>query len=223
MGRIFSTSFESVADFQGSYITPPTATASHGQSAEQVRAGKYSHKGWIIAAAPVVPGQNTNHRGYPTVQLHKLPDGGFRTPCLVDFWAWLDMTFEPGEWFSLATLARRSSDEFWDGVLLNVSDQGIVHLYHVPTVGKGERTFQDVTAAARFPMRQWVHIQMLVDFDPVNGRAAAYMDGRLVSSALVQDGHGVLEQAHFGLYAPPTMSAGVVYNESLMIVEEFRL
>jgi len=229
-GRVFSTSFESIGDFDGFYIVPQNhlGTASHEQSTEQVRSGTYSHKGWIYGAnPPPPPGGNTNHRGYPTVQLHKTPGGGFVCPCTVRFYAWLDMPLDdPGEWFSFATLARSSSDSFWDAVLVNIAAAnpapgtvpgGVLHLMHVPSVGLREPTFQ--TNTILFPMRQWVKIEIYIDFDPVNGQAVVWQDGQMVSAAPVSGGNGKLEQAHFGLYAAPSIASGVINNDDLEITE----
>ncbi len=229
-GRVFSTSFESVGDFAGYYIVPQNymGTTSHEQSTEQVYSGTYSHKAWMYGAnPPPPPGGNTNHRGYPTVQLHKTPGGGFVCPCTVRFYAWLDMPLDdPGEWFSFATLARSASDSFWDGVLVNLSAAnpapgtapgGVMHLMHVPSVGLREPTFQSSTI--QFPLRQWVEIRIYVDFDPVHGQAIVWQDGQMVSAANVSGGNGKLEQAHFGMYAAPELASGVVYNDDLQITE----
>jgi hypothetical protein len=214
--RIFSTSFESIADFNGFHIEPQNhlSTASHDTSREYVRTGIYAHKGWIWAANSP---STDNHRAYPTVQLHKTSGGAYKTPVLTEFWVWLDVTFTTGEWFSLATFARSTSDSFWDGVLVNVSDAGIVHLMHVPTQGQGVRIFQ--TSTVTLPMQTWVKISVELDLNPTTGYAKVWQDDVLVSHALVQGGDGTLPQAHFGLYAPPSMSAGVVYNEDLIIYE----
>jgi hypothetical protein len=224
--RKFQTSFESVLDFQGFFVEPQNnqGTASHALSAERSRTGAHSHKGWIWGPNPIIPGQDTNHRGYPTVQFYKMAGGGFRTPATIDFWVWLDLPpmlppngSQEGEWFSLATLARRADDAFWDGVLINVSHRGIVHLMHVPTVGLSEWTYQDQDRP--IPTRQWVNIHSVVDFASAGGYAKVWMDGVLVSEAPVQGGHWILEQAHFGLYAPPSMASGEVFNDDLVIKE----
>jgi len=126
--RVFSISFESVSDFDGFYITPQNykGTSSHDQSTEQVRSGEYAHKGWIYGSNRRSTWlTNNNHRGYPTIQLYKLPDGAFQTPVMIEFWVWLDMEIKPGEWFSFATLDHTTRDT-WDPVLINLSDEGIV-------------------------------------------------------------------------------------------------
>ena len=231
-GRMFSTSFESVADFDGFYIVPQDhmGTASHDLSSERVHSGTYAHKGWIYGVnPPSTPFVNNNHRAYPTVQLHKTPGGGYACPCFVEFYAWLDMPLdEPGEWFSFATLARSTSDSYWNAVTVNVSAPnpapgttagGVLHLMHVPSAGLREPTFQ--TSTIVFPMRQWVRISIYIDLDPANGEAKAWQDGQLVSAAPVTGGNGKLEQAHFGLYAHPGIGSGVVYNDDLLIIENY--
>ena len=227
-GRVFSSSFESISDFDGFYIVPPNqyGTASHEQSTEQIRTGTYSHKGWIYGANPPPP-PDTNHRGYPTVQFHKMAGGSFVCPCTVRFYAWLEMPLdEPGEWFSFATLARSPSDSAWDAVIVNVSAAnpapgtvagGVLHLMHAPSAGLREPAFQ--TSTILFPTQQWVEIEIYIDLDPVNGQAIVWQDGQMVSAAPVTGASGKLEQAHFGLYADAHVASGVVYNDDLEITE----
>ena len=215
--RVFYTSFESIKDFAGFYISPQNHlnSASHDQSAEKVKSGTYAHKGWIYAENP--PSTlfvNNNHRGYPTIQLYKLPGGGFKTPALVEFWVWLDVNLLPGEWFSFATLDHTTSDS-WDSVLVNLSDKGFVHLMHVPHNGDAVWNFQ--TPTVKFPMREWVKLSVCIDFTK-NGETKVWQNGTLVSSAKTGK-EGLLTQAHFGLYAPPSLSSGVVYNDDLIITE----
>jgi len=217
--RIYQTSFESINDFAGFYIVPQDAkpTASHDQSRERVRSGKYSHKGWVMGANKASTRFiNNNHRGYPTIQLYKLPGGAFRTPAKVEFWVWLDMDLKKGEWFSFATLDH-TTRESWDPVLVNLSDDGFVHLMHVPTNGKGIRDFQ--TRKIKFPQRKWVKLSIEVHFDKKNGYAKVWQNGQLVSAAQLRTGNGLLTQAHFGLYAPPSIISGVIYNDDLKITE----
>jgi len=218
--RTFQTGFESIVDFSGFYIVPQNHmnSASHDTSREQVRTGKYAHKGWIYAVnPPSTPAQNNNHRAYPTIQLHKTAGGAFKTPALIELWVWLEVTLARGEWFSFATLARSTSDAYWDAVLVNLSDAGFVHLMHVPTQGQGQWTFQ--TTTVKFPLRQWVKLTIEIDFDPDHGYAKVWQNDTLVSTAQVKGGNGTLPQAHFGLYAPPSLASGVVYNDDLAIME----
>jgi len=220
-GRVFRTSFEDVSDFKGFYIVPQNhmGTASHDRSDEHVHSGRYAHKGWTFKENPgpsIFTGDN-NHRAYPTIQLNKLPGGGFKTPCLVDFWVWLDMEIKRGQWFSFATLSADPTDRWSRVVLLNVGSEGWPHFMHVPSYQKKDWTYQN--RDVRVPMREWVHFKIYVDFDPKKGHVKAWMNDVLVSEARFEGGEGRLEQAHFGLYAPPQVGKAVVYNDDLVIEE----
>ncbi len=218
--RIFKTSFESVDDFKNFYISPQNyqGSASHDLSTEQVKSGKYAHKGWIYKNTQSSNFGNKNHRGYPTIQLNRLEGGAFKTPALIEFWVWLDMEIAKGEWFSFATLDNTNSTE-WDAVLVNLSDEGTVQLMHIPTNGKGTRTFQ--TTDIKFPMKKWVKLTVCLDFDSEHGSAKVWQDDQLVSEGEIAKGrgNGFFTQAHFGLYAPPSISKGVIYNDDLVIKE----
>jgi len=217
--KVYQSSFESKDDFSGSYIVPQNHknSASHAKSSENMHSGSYAHKGWVYKKNPASHFfKNNNHRGYPTVQLYKMHQGAFKTPASVDFWVWLDMDIKKGEWFSFATLDHTKSNR-WDPVLVNLSDEGFIHLMHVPQNGDGKRTFQ--TTTLKFPMRQWVKLSILIHFDQSNGYAKVWQDDQLVSSAEVHRGNGELTQAHFGLYAPPSISKGFIFNDDLIIKE----
>lgn len=217
--RAFSTSFETVSEFERFYIVPQNhkGTTSHDLSREVVRSGEFSHKAWVAGPNPASGfNRNNNHRGYPTIQLYKLPKGAFKTPVNVEFWVWLDMELAKGEWFSFATLDHTTSDT-WDPVLVNLSDKGFVHLMHAPSNGRAEWSFQ--TETIKFPMRQWVKLTVQLHFDRRDGYAEVYQDGQMVSRAPVRRGKGLLTQVHFGMYAPPSITSGVVFSDDLTITE----
>jgi hypothetical protein len=232
-GRVFQSSFESTTDFAGFYIVPPgDYGSSHALSQEQVQAGEWSHKAWILKARAA---DNDGlaylpHRAYPTVQLHKSAAGGFVTPCLVTLRVWLDIALQDrpagriDDWFSFITLSLDRSDLWSRTVLANIAPEGYLRLVHVPDQGKQEHLFQagpanDPAGSLAFPYRRWVRIDLYIDFSPAGGAAKLWQDGKLVSQARVNGGGGVLEQAHFGLYASAALGAGVVYNDGLVIRE----
>ncbi|TGL45262.1 polysaccharide lyase [Leptospira perdikensis] len=220
-GRVFQTSFESTSEFVSFYSVPSPyqSVATHGQSSEQKRTGTYSHKASILAAGPscFYP-QNCNHRGYPTIQLNKLPSGGFKTPALIEFYVYLDINLSSNsDWFSFATYSADPSDLWRRVVLINIDSKNYAYLMHVPVHNQNIYTYQNV--ALSFPQRQWTKLTTCLDFSPAGGIAKVWMDGTLISTANVSGGCGVLEQAHFGLYASPTLSAGTVYNDDLRIEE----
>jgi hypothetical protein len=222
--RTFTTSFESINDFSGFYIVPQNYhnSCSHDLVTENPHSGSYSHKGWIYSSyLPSTPYVNNNHRGYPTVQLYKLSVGPFVTPCLVTFWVWLDVTLHAAspenEWFSLATITDDSSDAWNNSVLVNVSYDGFLHLMHVPWTGQKQYIFQTTTTT--FPTKQWVKVEIYIDFSSPEGYVKVRQNGILVSHAKVYCRKKALSQLHFGLYAPPSLSSGVIYNDDLTIQE----
>ena len=222
--RVFTSSFESVRDFDGFYLVPQAykGTSWHQLSSEVVHSGTFAHKAWIQGANPL--GSllvNTNHRGYPTIQFQKTRQGVFRTPVDVVLWVWLDMELRPrageNEWASFATFTNDQSDAWARTVLVNLSWDGYVHLMHVPEQGRQDRLFQ--TKSLKFPQRQWVKLRIYLDFRDDDGYAKVWQDDVLVSHARVNAMGGTLAQAHFGLYAAPSITRGTIYNDDLTIRE----
>lgn len=221
--RKFETSFESSSDFSNFYITPQNYlnTGFHQLNDSIVHSGVYSHKAWITGANPPSTNlQNNNHRAYPTVQLYKTREGSFQTPCYITLWVWLDMNLsantsgEENDWFSFATFTDDESDTWSRTVLVNVSNKGFVHLMHVPYQGEQMHIFQ--TSDVVFPQREWVQLKIYLDFSE-NGYAKVWQNGILVSQASIKGVHNKLAQAHFGLYCPPQITSGVIYNDDLKI------
>ncbi len=232
-GRVFTTSFESVADFDGFYLVPQDEYATkHELTTELVHDGSHSHKAWITSARA---DDNDGlvyrpHRAYPTIQLHKTTEGSYVTPCLISFQAYLDMELadKPSgsidDWFSFATLSPDTSDGWNRTVLVNIAPDGYLHLMHVPDQGEQVHIYQasaanDGSVALRYPYRQWVRIDIYLDLSADAGYAKVWQDGVLVSHARVDGGTGILAQAHFGLYASAAVAAGTVYNDALTIRE----
>ena len=219
----FETSFEAVSDFDGFYLTPQgdLGTSYHELSDSIVHSGTYAHRAWIEGTNPAsTPTTNNNHRGYPTIQFQNTSDGAFKTPCYITFWVWLDMELSEdsdgaeADWFSFATFSDDESN-YWDRtVLVNLSDKGIVHLQHVPNQGEQTHIYQNTSLT--FPQREWVEIKTYLDFGE-NGYAKVWQNGTLVSHANVEFVDNQLVQAHFGLYAPPHIDSGMVFNDDLVI------
>lgn len=222
--RSFVTSFESVSDFSDFYIVPQNyhGSCSHDLSSEQVRSGAKSHKGWVYSSyVSENPFVNNNHRGYPTIQLDKTSGGRFVTPVLITMNVWLDMNLREmspeNEWFSFATITDDSSDVWSSPVLVNLSYEGFVHLMHVPWAGGKQTTFQ--TSTLLFPKSEWVELKIYLDFSNPEGVVRVWQNGILVSEAKVYCRKNAISQLHFGLYAPPTVSSGSIYNDDLRIEE----
>ena len=231
--RTFSTSFESASDFSGFYVVPPGAYDScHELSSNVVHDGQFAHKAWILAARA----DNNDglayrpHRAYPTIQFQKTSNGVFRTPCLVTLWVDLDLVLVArphghiNDWVSFATLTPDVSRNWSRVVCVNLGPDGYLRLVHVPRQGQQQHLLQvshasDPTGALVFPRREWVRIDVYIDFDQTRGCARLWQDGMLVSHAKVEGGRGALAQAHFGLYASAAIPSGTVYNDRLRIAE----
>ncbi len=222
--REFTTSFESVDDFNEFYITPQNhlGTTFHELTDSNTHSGIYSHRAWIKGSNPAsTPTINNNHRGYPTVQFQKTPKGSFKTPCYISLWVWLDMELnvnETGEddWFSFATFTDDETDHWDRTVLVNLNADGFVHLQHTTNQGEQNSIFQ--TSEITFPQREWVELKIFLDFGD-NGYAKVWQNGTLVSHAKIGNITNKLSQAHFGLYCSPQLSRGEVFNDDLSIKE----
>lgn len=215
-GREFRSGFESVSEFDESYIVPQNyqSAASHDLTTDRVYSGSYSHKGWIYSTAA------DSHRAYPTVQFHKLPEGSFTGLVYMELMVYLENVVIPtgsGHWFSFITVARRSIDSEWEAVTVNLGYEGIVHVMHVPSSGMKEWTYQSTDLF--FPQNQWVKLGLCISMDPQNGFARAYQNGTLVSAGPVYGLDGTIPQVHYGLYAHQDMNQGVVYNDDLLVKE----
>jgi len=189
--RTFHTSFESAEDFRGFYIVPQNhlGTSSHDLSRESVHDGTYAHKGWIHGANPVIPGVNTNHRGYPTIQIYKTPGGAYQNHVFIEFMVWIDMKVEAvsgKNWVSLATLTPYADDLWPRTIQLNLGSNGFVALQHVPGQGQFAQDIYQPNAIL-FPKREWVKLSIYLDFTSTNQFnqcfAAVWQDDMLVSAA----------------------------------------
>ena len=233
--RSFSTGFESTSGFSGFYLVPQNYqnAASHNQVAGgtngvAAHGGSYMHEGWIYGQGPDCPSWvNCNHRGYPTIQMYKTAQGSFSGTVFIEFYVYLNMTVADKQWFSFATLSADRSDSWSRVVLVNLGNlntgtANYMHLMHVPYHGQSVWKYQasSLNGGLAFPSSpQWVKISVCLNMHPETGYAKVWQNDVLVSSADVRGGCGLFEQAHFGLYAIPTISSGTVYNDDLTMQE----
>jgi hypothetical protein len=213
---VFASGFERDADFAGFYRTPQSALTRHEVRSGIAHSGTRAHIGWLTGAAGSEPVDGPNHRGYPTIQLSKRPVGTCTTPCLIEFWTRIDdVALDRGEWLSLATFSADPSDRWARVITVNVGPEGWLYLFHVPEPGLGAWELQrrDIP----FPQDRWVRITTWLDLDPDGGAAAVWQDGVLVSAARVAGGDGSLDQMHFGLYAPPSVTSATVINDDISV------
>lgn len=212
--RTFATGFESLDDFAGMYVSPQTASTRHALVASPRHSGAKAHCAWLTGPGTSADRDGPNHRGYPTVQLWRLPGGSFATPAVIDMWVWADVTMKRGQWVSLATLSADASDLWTRVVTVNLDPGGWINVFHVPDHGAH---VPQIETHRPFPMRRWVHLEITIDFDRRHGSISVLQDGELVARARANGGHGRLEQAHFGMYAIPSLTAGKVCNDDLKI------
>jgi hypothetical protein len=236
--RTFSRGFESIDEFTSFYIVSDSEALSYGAEHELIGAdasqspmvnpveGSFMHKAQILTANDSDNDSSSGykpHRAYPTVQFHKTSEGIYRSPCLISLYVYLDMVLAdlpPGQiddWFSFITTTPDDSDNWNRTVLANVGPDHLLRLVHVPTQGQQQYRYQNSTLL--FPQKQWVRLDLYIDYDPDHGEALLWQDGTLVSSALVEGGNSALAQAHFGLYASARVASGVIYNDKLRIRE----
>ncbi len=261
VNKSFTSGFEIEGDFSRFYIVPQNnqGSASHKLAHEICHSGSYAHKGWIYRTNPVVAGENTNHRAYPTIQLQKNPTGVFYNRTLVDFWVWLEIglsAVENKEWFSFATFTAYADDYWYRAYLVNLDANGHVNLMHVPNQSLSILDIKQNTDIV-FPEKEWVRLTIYIDLNSDNVQGKPYLvvwqNGILVSGATFSDRitpysvpesewppclstwdrvnltqaedlcglnyTGAFAQAHFGLYAPPLLSSGLVYNDDLVIAD----
>ena len=221
--RSFITSFENVNDFDGFFITPQghLGTTFHELTESNVYSGTYSHRAWIDGDNLQSAAADKNHRGYPTVQFRNTDEGPLKTPCYISLRVWLDIELNSNvagedDWFSFATFTDDESDNWARTVLVNLSSDGLVHLQHTTNQGEQNHIFQ--TTDIRFPQKQWVELTIYLNFTS-NGYVKVWQDGELVSYAEIGNITNKLSQAHFGLYTPPQLSSGEVFNDDLLIKE----
>jgi hypothetical protein len=259
VGRTVFFGFESEEEFADFYITPsPHLGTTWHERASAAFAGSSSHHAWIDGTNPVIPGENTNHRGYPTVQFQKTAGGPLQGLVLIELMVWLNIELrrqEGMDWFSFVTVTSYG-DDFWQRTLLfNVDSDGLTRLMHVP--GQQQRILDLFQSDAVFPMREWAKVTMLLDFTSANTAGAPYLkawvneqpvsaarfdpriDPRTVDRSLwppcldgwdeqsLDDAEarcglqylGGVAQVHLGMYAPPLISRGDVYNDELYFYE----
>jgi hypothetical protein len=218
---VFRTGFERDSDLAGFYVTPQSPLTRHEVRSTGAHRGQRAHVGWLTGATGSEPVDGPNHRGYPTIQLQKRSRGACRTPCVIRFWARIEgFALGPGEWVSLATLSPDPSDRWSRVVTVNVGWEGWLHLFHVPDQGRGERVYQRTDTP--FPVGPWVRVTIWLDLAPSGGAAAVWQNGTLMSAARVRGGDGTLDQLHFGLYAPPSLTRGAVWNDDIAVFQARR-
>jgi hypothetical protein len=187
--KSFKTGFEGMEDFKDFYVTPAKYTnASREISGENAHGGNASDKAWITGPESTSPAADAAHRAYPSVQMYK-NIGTFYGVVFTEFWVWTDiqLTGEPGmDWLSIAAFCTYSDDAWQRTININIGKDGILQLANVPVQ---QQNVSDISRATdtKFPMKQWVKIDALLDFGTDNEYKSPYIkvwqDEKPVSAA----------------------------------------
>lgn len=206
--KTFHAPHQSVSEFDGFYIEPPTEFCTHeiGDFAD----GRY-HKAHVLKVNP-----SANHRAYPCFQPWKT-EGPYGI-CQARIWVKYDVALRLGEWLSLASFGRMGGDGDWGCVTVNADALGDLNIYHTPTPGKGVYKILDGPRAP--PRNQWFRLDFRLDFRPHQGSILVGLNGAPALYASVAGGNGLLANAHFGLYCSGSVGAGWVANSELSVIEE---
>jgi hypothetical protein len=213
--------FEDATETAAWYVTPQTPLTHHKISDELVHGGSYSFKAWVTGANNEnIEPDGPNHRGYPTIQLDEGPRACL-TPCLLSLWVWADIPTVAGEWYQIATVSPSADDSWFPAQVVNVGSEGWLHVMHVPSYGKREITFQREDLL--FPTKQWVKVEIVLKYSAEGGALAVFQNDELVNVSRIDPtvgpNGGLLNQMHFGMYGPPTLSSGVIFNDDVKIFE----
>lgn len=221
---IFQSSFETEKDFDGFYITPigPNGDVTHRLSDETAISGNLSYYAEVLRPnKPSSMFKNRNHRAYPTVQFHKMGRAIPTTPICATLYVWADFNLEQDpsgredQWISLATFTDDQSDKWKRTVLVNVGFDRLVHLQHTPLQGQQTHIYQSSHAKMRY--KKWERIDFELNLEN-DGYAKVWLNSTLASHAKVEAMKNQVAQAHFGLYAAPSIGSGIIRNDDLKIV-----
>lgn len=223
--RSFSSSFASINDFNGFYLTPNGATnCDQSLATDKPWDGTLSHKGIITGSNGATNSIGLPHRGYPTIQLYKTAGGSFSMPCRIVLMIWASIPLGvhgTDDWFSPITFTDDETDAWIPPLTLSLGPQGYLSWFNVPYENMGEYIYQasQSIGGPKFPWNKWVRLEMEIDLHPVNGYAKVWQDNILVSHAQVLGRANRLAQIHAGMYASSAIASGVVYNGAIEIDE----
>ncbi len=180
-------------------------------SGEPIFAGAHAYKGWIIGPAA------DSHRAYPGIHTE------IATPLVNTFWVYLDADYaqlSASDWIHFGTWGNWDAGTnagVWALHTMSVRDRKLEFAHTEPFLGEyvGPQPQPD------FPLRQWVRFTVYVHYAGTTGTVIAWQDGVRVLRAevaqLAANPGTVLRTAHWGMYAAATVSAGVQYNDEIII------
>lgn len=195
IGKKFKAGFESASDFDGFYITPYNNGTSHHEFTDINKiSGINSNHGYITGANPILPGQNTNHRAYPTIQMYKKPSlDTFYGKVLIEFWVNVNFPLYPIEnknWVSLASFTSYADDYWSKELLINLDSNYIINLTNAPDTNQSIHDIYQ-TDSIVLNTNQWAKITVLIDYtidNTYNSQyAAVWQNGQLVSASRINN------------------------------------
>lgn len=226
----------SLDEFDGFYITPTPRYSSHEHELTSEVGRDDTHRAWMYADNTARPESDKNHRAYPTIQIQNISGKteGFNPYALIDFECKVDVDLvdvTDKDWVSLATWETYSDNTWPRATLLNIDKDYGYHLQHLHQTGDSH------PATGRVTMTQgaWTRIVILLCFERHPGASLdswvyAWADGTLVAQSSWTNRYsgateaansithfGGLTQFHAGLYAPPALDDGQVWNDNLYI------
>ena len=160
--------------------------------------GSHVYKAWVNGAA------SESHRPYPVLHTDA------PSPLVNSFLVYIDLDYEElgGDWFHLATWAN---NEDWSVHTLSIRNR-VLEMAHLDWEWIGPEPQPE------FPLRQWVRFTAYIDYASDTETIRVWQDGVPILSGLYTSNSGTsLMRAHWGLYAPSTVSAGVHYNDDIQI------
>jgi hypothetical protein len=176
-----------------------TWTIMGDDGAVPVYRGEHMYKGWAHGASDEL------HRPYPVLHTD-IP-----SPLVNRFMVYIDADYDQvGEdWIHLATWGN---NEDWIVHTMSVRFRK-VEMAHLDWEWIGPDPAPD------FPLHQWVRFTVYIDYEAEEGGLVhVWQDGmHIMRGVFTQASGNHLLRAHWGLYAPGTLTQGAEYNDEIQI------
>jgi hypothetical protein len=217
---LFSTGFESWDDFtNNNYPINPTPAAG-SISAENVDTMTsltlsntvYKSGSRSLQATSLGYG-NDSHAAFPTVLLSAMNDIAQFTPIYTEMQIYFEKPVPKGLWSTIASFGNDYQNK--RQVSVNLDENMMVQLYGVPFQFQNSWSYQNESAV--MPVGKWANLTIYLDFNPLKGIAAVWIDSVLASVANVQNVNGGVYTANWGMFQSKWIGEGSVYNDDLRI------
>jgi hypothetical protein len=171
---------------------------------------------------PSAAGPGSTHRAYCFQSWRSTNGAAIPTPIVVTAWVYIEK-FDTNTWTSFITLISTPTPDFPSGsiITLDMGQSRELTIWYQPRhqAGPSCHLEQTVQPKARFPLNQWVKLQMYLDWNGADGAVKVWLDDRLMINApKVNLGpKSGLEKGHFGLYCGPEVNELTMYNDDLSV------